>query len=78
MDHNEVPSNEIFAAKTRRKCSHQGIKSGVQVCYDETALWTRRPTSRIQSSSSAPSHNALSASAKARAHSDFWRAVTVG
>ena len=46
--------------------------------YTETALCTHNPTSRTQSSSSAPSHSALSASAKTRAQADFFRPFKVG
>lgn len=46
--------------------------------YAEAALCTRNPTSRTHSSSSAPSHSALSASAKTRAQADFFRPFKVG
>lgn len=50
----------------------------VYLSADANAFHTRKATSSIHSSSSAPSHSALSASAKASAHFDFCKEVIVG
>lgn len=69
----ECASARIQILKNRKCCS--APEAGIN---HEIALCTRRPTSKIHSSSSAPSQRALSPSANVRAHSDFCRAVNVG
>lgn len=61
MQYSKVHSGEA------KEVQGNGIKRG----FYETALFTFKATSKTQSSSSDPSHSALSASAMTRAHFDF-------
>ena len=71
----EVIRRQNKTTKATRENQGRGKNEKIHVA---TALCTFNATSRICSSSSAPSHSALSASAIVRALRAFWRAVRVG